>query len=258
MWIEVVSPYVEITEQQFVSPMVGTGMSTSVLYLESNCGTQSYRNAFDEGETLFPAQVSAIIQNAYSAGFPLQTSSDITGMIPTPSLSNLWFRLVDANFKPIKLLSPLYLTLSVNPTEVSQEDIKDFIGKLPKDKPTPEQAQQMAQQQAEEQAKQAKEQQAQDVMNRALQSIIAQQERIDQMQQAQQAQQAQPAPDVSQVQGMTGEAEQGTQDPNQGQAPQEGVGTGQDPNQQAPQMTDDQLLEQQQEQTFGLLDDPIS
>jgi hypothetical protein len=77
------------------------------------------------------------------------------------------------------------------------------------------------------------------------------------MQQAQQAQQAQPAPDVSQVQGMTGEVEQGTQAPNQGQPPQEGVGTGQDPNQQAPQMTDDQLLEKQQEQTFGLLDDPI-
>jgi hypothetical protein len=138
---------IETEHREFVPPMVGSGLSTSVLYLVSNCGTQSYRNSPDEGEMLFPIQVSGIIQNAYSPSFPLQAGSDIIGKIPSSSLSNLSFQLVDANFHPIKLLSPLYLTLSVNAAEDPSEDLTPFVGKLPKDRPTPEQAQQMAQQQ---------------------------------------------------------------------------------------------------------------
>jgi hypothetical protein len=148
--IEVLNDQLTVIRQEIEPAMVGSGLSTTELYLLSNCGTQSYRNSLEDGETLMPAQVSAVISNAFSPSFPVQTSSDIIARIPTASLSNLWFRLVDANFVPIKLLNPLYLTLSVNPAAGESEDLTPFAGKLPKDKPTPEQAQKIQEQQAME------------------------------------------------------------------------------------------------------------
>jgi hypothetical protein len=242
--IEVISPTVEIIERQIVPPMVGSGLSTSVLYLISNCGTQCHRNTFGELEgILSPALVSSIIQNAFSPSFPLQAGSDIVGTIPTASLSNLFFKLVDANFYPIKLMSPMYLTLSVNSTEVPHEDLKDFVGKLPKDQPTPEQAQQIAQQQAEEQQKQQEQQNAEGILQRALSTIVEQQKQQEALQQQQMQMQSQQQAvelaergiDINQIQGATGSVE-----------------TGQEI---APPPTDEEILEQQQEQTLSLLPD---
>jgi hypothetical protein len=52
-------------------------------------------------------------------------------------LSNVSYRLVDANFKPVKLLNPMYLPIVVNPlTPNPNTDISMFNGKLPRDKPT--------------------------------------------------------------------------------------------------------------------------
>jgi hypothetical protein len=209
--VEVINDQIPVDRQEVSPPMVGTGLLTSVVYLESNCGTQAYRNTMFSDAALAPCQVSAVIQNAFSAGFPIQTSSDIIAKIPTASLSNLWFRLVDANFKPIKLMAPLYLTLSVNPSEDASEDVSSFQGKMPKDKPTPEQAKQMAQQQAEEQEKQKREAQAQELMTRAIQGLVQEQEQKEAMIQQQMAQQAQMAPNIQQVQGMGGSAESGQQ-----------------------------------------------
>jgi hypothetical protein len=200
--IEVLNDQIEVLRQELEPPMVGSGLSTTELYLLSNCGTQSYRNSLEANTipNLYPAQVSAIISNAFSPSFPVQTSSDIIGKIPTSSLSNLWFRLVDANFVPIKLLNPLYLSLSVNPIADESEDLTPFLGKLPKDRPTPQQAQAMAQKQAEE-AQAAEEQKQtsgmiQEVISGLVQQYKEQKARADQQRamyeaQVQQQQQAQ-------------------------------------------------------------------
>jgi hypothetical protein len=197
--ITVINDQVEVIRQEVEPPMVGSGLSTTELYLLSNCGTQSYRNSLEDGQTLMPAQVSAIISNAFSPSFPVQTSSDIVARIPTSSLSNLWFRLVDANFVPIRLLNPLYLTLSVNPVADESEDIASFVGKLPKDKPTPEQAQAMAQKQQEEAQAAEEQKQTSGIIQEVISGLVqqykdqkvqeAQQQQLYEEQQAQLAQQ---------------------------------------------------------------------
>jgi hypothetical protein len=209
--ITVVNDQAPVIRQELEPPMVGSGLSTTELYLLSNCGTQSYRNSLEDGQTLMPAQVSAIISNAFSPSFPVQTSSDIIGKIPTSSLSNLWFRLVDANFVPIKLLNPLYLTLSVNPTMEGMEDLSPFLGKLPKDKPTPEKAQAMAKQQAEE-AQAAEEQKQTSGIIQEVISGLVQQYKDQKVQEAQQqaayeAQQAQLAQAQAQEEKQEAEAQ---------------------------------------------------
>jgi hypothetical protein len=84
--------------------------------------------------------VSAIIQNTFSAGYAVSATGDAPVQIPTSYLSNLDFELVDANFTPIVLLSPMYLTISVTPvTQDLLNDLSQWNDKLPRDAPTPEQ-----------------------------------------------------------------------------------------------------------------------
>jgi transcription termination factor NusB len=166
------------------------------------------RNQF-EGDELQPAMVSAIIQNSFSPNYPLQAGSDIIGRIPTSSLSNLSFQLVDANFYPIKLLSPLYLTSSVNEVLDPSEDLTPFIDKLPKNRPTSEQAQQIAQ------AEEAQKQEAEEYFTRGMQTILEnqkQQELLQAQQQQYLAQQqayelAQAGIDINALQSVGGEVE---------------------------------------------------
>jgi FKBP-type peptidyl-prolyl cis-trans isomerase len=47
--------------------------------------------------------------------------------------SNLTFTLVDSNYFPVKLMSPMYVVLRLEPTENPAESINEFKGKLPKD-----------------------------------------------------------------------------------------------------------------------------
>jgi hypothetical protein len=58
-------------------------------------------------------------------------------------MGNLEFTLVDSNYYPIKLFSPMFVILKVEKTANPMEDIKVFQGKLPRDRPTPQQVQQM-------------------------------------------------------------------------------------------------------------------
>jgi hypothetical protein len=175
--ITVVNDQAPVIRQEIEPPMVGTGLSTNVLYLLSNCGSHSYRNSLEDGERLQPAQVSAIIPNAFSPSFPVQSSSDIIAKIPTPSLSNLWFRLVDANFVPIKLLNPLYLTLSVNPVDPAagdSEDITPFLGRLPRDLPTPEQKKKAEEEAAAQKAAAEEQKQTSGIIQEVISGLVQQ------------------------------------------------------------------------------------
>jgi hypothetical protein len=66
---------------------------------------------------LINAQVSATLANSFSPGYPILASGDLVQKFPTSSLSNLKFELVDGNFRPIKLLNPMYLSIDVKPIE---------------------------------------------------------------------------------------------------------------------------------------------
>jgi hypothetical protein len=51
------------------------------------------------------------IDNSFSANFPIiSNNAEFSTLVTSNSLSDVWFQLVDANMKPIKLLSPMYIS----------------------------------------------------------------------------------------------------------------------------------------------------
>ena len=51
------------------------------------------------------------INNFCIQDFPIVCyNTEFSSIITSNSLSDVWFQLVDANFKPIRLLAPMYLT----------------------------------------------------------------------------------------------------------------------------------------------------
>ena len=56
------------------------------------------------------------INNSFSANYPIVSgNSDFQTVIKSNDLTNLYFILVDANLKELTLLSPLYITIHVQP-----------------------------------------------------------------------------------------------------------------------------------------------
>jgi hypothetical protein len=159
---EVINDLIPIIRHKVEAPAVGNPMSTPQLYLMSNCGNQVYRNSVAEPDQLVNAMVSATMSNSFSPGYPILASGETVQRFPTSALANLSFWLVDGNFRPVKLLNPMYLTITVNPIEQDpSRDISQWNALLPINAPTPEQkakAEQAQQaQQQQQQALQAKE-----------------------------------------------------------------------------------------------------
>jgi hypothetical protein len=51
------------------------------------------------------------INNHFIPGQPIVTNNfEFSSRIQSNALSDVWFKLVDANFKPVKLLNPMYLS----------------------------------------------------------------------------------------------------------------------------------------------------
>jgi hypothetical protein len=192
-WI-VINDLIEIERYRIVAPSVGNPMSTTELFLQSNCGNQIMYNPIGTQNASQNIQVSATLFNSFSPGYLIQASGDAPVKIQTSALGNLSFKLVDSNLHPIKLMNPLYLTLTVAPIE--QDPIADVSTmKLPKDKPTTEQAKQQeaeekakaeadAKVQAEAKAKEDMKTQAFQFMVQYLGPILAQQQAAVQQQQA--------------------------------------------------------------------------
>jgi hypothetical protein len=108
------------------------------------------------------ARVTAILNNSFSAGYPIIAGGEAPVKVMTGDLSDLSFQLCDGNFRPIKLINPMYLTIIANPVDQNpNEDITSFNGKLPKDKPTArELAEQQKQQQEQEMQQKLQQKQA--------------------------------------------------------------------------------------------------
>jgi len=107
---------------KLVAGSVGYFLSTSILYLVSNVGNQSYRPAgrltttMNDESALISSRIVLRINNAFSASYPIVVSNgDFAFDVATSDLGRLTFTLVDANMKEVKLLNPMYLTIKVKP-----------------------------------------------------------------------------------------------------------------------------------------------
>jgi hypothetical protein len=178
VWVTVVNDQIPLVRQKIEAPSVGSGISTSQMYLMSNMGTDMYTNSLTEPRSLRNARVAAILNNSFSAGYPVLAAGEAPVTVNTMDLSDLSFRLYDGNFRALKLMNPLYLTIVVNPVEPNpNEDIASFNGKLPKDKPTPrELAEQQKQQQEQEIQQKEQEKQAQEKQEELLKQMTVDQQ----------------------------------------------------------------------------------
>jgi hypothetical protein len=78
------------------------------MYLISNVGARCY-NSIDLNSE--PRQILMRIDNYFIDGLPIIAhNTEFTATVVSASLADVWFRLVDANFVPIKLLNPLFLS----------------------------------------------------------------------------------------------------------------------------------------------------
>ena len=86
---------------------VGHYLSTSILYLIGSIGGKCF---IKEGEGYKNKRVLMRINNSFSANFPvIANNAEFKVYTLSNDLSNIDFELVDARFKPVKLLSPMYL-----------------------------------------------------------------------------------------------------------------------------------------------------
>ena len=105
-------------KQEIIIDSVGYTLSTPVLYLLSNIGSKTFKNNLDDNQisTNLTLKTAMRINNAFSAHMPIMSgNSDFETVIKSNDLSHVEFYLVDANLHEIILLSPLYLTIHVQP-----------------------------------------------------------------------------------------------------------------------------------------------
>jgi hypothetical protein len=150
------------------------------------------------------------MHNSFMAGGTISGSGFQQIIIDGRDMGDIRFDLVDSNYKPVKIVSPMYLTLKIEPAQDPAQDITMWIGKLPKNAPTPqERAIMEAQQQAQQEEEARKKEQMEyitETLAKVLANMTAQQQQIQQMQQAQQpvqqpvpVQEESPLPDDAQM-----------------------------------------------------------
>jgi hypothetical protein len=98
----------------------------------------------------------------------LNGAGDFPMVVNQFSLSNVEFTLVDSNYHPVRLFSPMFVIMKVESTPDPAQDIKQFLAKLPKNAPT--QAQLRQQQMQEE--KQKQEEEKKQVVTNALAQVV--------------------------------------------------------------------------------------
>jgi hypothetical protein len=130
--IEIISDQVEYQAQVIEAPYIGVSLSTPQLYLTTNIGYQVFKNSMLTPKTLDSVQVAAVLQNTFSPGMYMSGQGDFPITMNDADSSNLTFTLCDANYHPIKLLSPMYVILKLEPTPNPVEDISQWNQFLPR------------------------------------------------------------------------------------------------------------------------------
>ena len=96
----------------------GFSLLTPILYLVSNLGAKCYDNI---DELYCDRKVLMRVSNSFSSSYPIVNSNmEFSSVIPVNSLSNIEFRLVDANMHDVKLLTPMYI--SVQTDSIDQQE----------------------------------------------------------------------------------------------------------------------------------------
>ena len=94
---------------------VGYSLLTPIFYLVSNLGSRCY-DTIDKD--YFSHKVLMRVSNGFMANYPIiNGNAEFTSLVHVDSLSDIEFHLVDANMHPIKLLSPMYLSVHVETIE---------------------------------------------------------------------------------------------------------------------------------------------
>jgi hypothetical protein len=93
--------------------------STPVMYLVSNNGGNCYRMGLNS-ETVQTGMISMIINNSFSSGLPMiYQQADISSKVYNSDLTFMRLTLCDCNMRPLKLLNPMFITLSI--TEIPDQ-----------------------------------------------------------------------------------------------------------------------------------------
>lgn len=101
---------------------VGFSLSTPILYLVSNLGAKCYDNI---DELYCDRKVLMRVSNSFTAGYPIVNSNaEFASIVPVNSLSNIEFRLVDANMHDVRLLTPMYISVETTSIEDENEESK--------------------------------------------------------------------------------------------------------------------------------------
>ena len=107
-------------------PDVGMYLSTPVLYLACNLGSNSYRTA---GKSFTSMRILMRLTNSFFAKQPIvNVNGDFTTTVKCSDLSDVRFTLIDANYHEVKLLTPMYLTVQI---ESIPDAESDPVSKIP-------------------------------------------------------------------------------------------------------------------------------
>lgn len=119
------TPESEILHHIILCPDVGLYLSTPVLYLACNLGSNSYKNTqASSGSGFTSMRILMRLTNSFFAKQPINNpNGDYTTTVRSSDLSDVRFTLIDANYHEVKLLSPMYLTIQIE-TIPDNEDSK--------------------------------------------------------------------------------------------------------------------------------------
>ena len=108
----------EITKYKIASDTVGYMLSTPILYLLTNIGNSVFFNEMKDQKKLQCGTVCMCLNNSYSASYPIiAQQGEIITRCAINATSDLFFILVDANMREIKLLNPMYITVQITPDD---------------------------------------------------------------------------------------------------------------------------------------------
>ena len=113
---------------EILAQSVGYSMLTPILYLVSNLGSKCYDNI---DNNYCNHKILMRVSNSFSANYPIiNGNAEFHSVVPTNSLSDIEFKLVDANRKPIRLLTPMYLSINVEAVEDDDADAQINVNML--------------------------------------------------------------------------------------------------------------------------------
>ena len=116
--IVVKSQYRIVQKYNIISDSVGYMLSTPILYLLTNVGNSIFFNEIHDQNKIQCGTVCMCMNNSYASSMPIVAmQGDITTKCAINATSDIFFILVDANMRPVKLLNPFYLTVNVRPDE---------------------------------------------------------------------------------------------------------------------------------------------